>query len=131
MVRIVKPPNRGLHWELIGTADDEEKGKKRREYDANPVVQTIRHFVAKADPIQGWMINMSDFAIASGEIFNECRVEVNPQKLGIIVNALRTDLYFYDGIGVEDARIGRERRTRFFLKKNRPYQSRFIMDEPS
>lgn len=104
-------------WEVIGTAEDEEEKRRKRDYEQNPLVRTVKELI-KRQPY-GWSGSATDLMKAvfdvTGEPFAGSSVGIGKSIL-----AVETKLY-YDGIEHKSKRSGTARQHSFFKRKE--YQS--------
>lgn len=79
-------------WELIGSQADVNEARARAEYEANPVVQTVRKLLSEA-PQHRWSGQAKDVLEAMDDA-----AEWNPQKIGYALRELGDKLLKYDRI---------------------------------
>ena len=84
-----------VKWEMIGNAAAVEEARRRREYDNNPIVNTIRKLVGQNHG--KWRGRVKEI-IESSQYFKGCRIYGTPQKVGADLKKLIPDLEKYDMI---------------------------------
>lgn len=85
----------GVKWENLGCAEAVEETRKRREYDADPLVNTIRRLVHQNGG--KWRGRVKEI-VSSSQYFKGCRIYDSPQKVGIKIKARAKELEEYDAI---------------------------------
>lgn len=85
----------GVKWENIGCAEAVEETRKRREYDSDPLINTIRQLVHRNGG--RWKGRVKEI-ISNSQHFRGCRIYDTPQKVGIKIKARAKDLEEYDAI---------------------------------
>lgn len=85
----------GVKWENLGNAEVVEETRKRREYEQDPVVSTIRKLVQQGNG--KWRGRVKEI-ISSSQYFKGCRIYGTSQKVGGQIKARIEDLQEYDGI---------------------------------
>ena len=115
------------HWDIIGTAEEEEHKRKQRAYESNPLVKTIKHLV-KNSPL-GWKGTAGDLLKAVYDVTGQPYAG-SSVSLGKELTMIDTDLY-YDGIEHTSKRSGQNRIHSFSMKKDfRPtYQGYMFGDK--
>lgn len=105
-------------WRVIGTAEEEERKRKKREYENSPLVQTIKRLVQESP--MGWRGTAGDLLKSVYDITGKAYAG-SSISLGKELATLDTDLY-YDGIEHTSKRSG-QNRIHYFTKK-KAYQPR-------
>lgn len=85
----------GVMWENMGDAATVEETRKRREYDNDPLVNTIRKLVHQNGG--KWRGRVKEI-ISSSQYFKGFKIYDSPQKVGKKIKALEEDLEKYDAI---------------------------------
>lgn len=85
----------GVKWENLGDASAVEETRKRREYDNDPLVNTIRKLVRQNGG--KWKGRVKEI-ISSSQYFKGFRIYDSPQKVGKKIKAIEKDLEEYDAI---------------------------------
>lgn len=85
----------GVMWENLGCAEAVEEARKRREYDTDPLVNTIRQLVHQNGG--KWRGRVKEI-ISSSQYFKGCRIYDSSQKVGIKIKARVKELEEYDAI---------------------------------
>lgn len=85
----------GVKWENLGDAKALEETRRRREYDNDPVVRTIRRLVFSGGG--SWRGRVSEI-ISSSQYFSGSRIYDSSQKVGKKIKELEKDLENYDAI---------------------------------
>lgn len=85
----------GALWENLGNAAALEETRKRREYDTDPLVNTIRKLVEQGKG--KWKGRVKEI-IESSQYFKGCRIYGTSQKVGAQIKGRVEDLEKYDGI---------------------------------
>lgn len=113
-------------WEMVGTADEEERKRKKREYENNPIVKTVKDLI-KQYPM-GWKGTATDLIKAVYDVTgNPCIYST--AALGKEIMNIETQLY-YDGIEHSIKRSGSSR-VHYFGKRQayKPTYQRAIFDD--
>ena len=82
-----------VKWEMLGDAAAVEEARKRREYDCNPIVNTIRKLVAQNHG--KWRGRVKEI-VDSSQYFKGCRIYGTPQKVSAELKKLLPDMEKYD-----------------------------------
>lgn len=85
----------GVKWENLGNAAAVEETRKRREYEQDPVVNTIKRLVQQGGG--KWRGRVKDL-IESSQYFKGCRIYGTSQKVGNQIKNRLKDLEDYDAI---------------------------------
>lgn len=85
----------GALWENLGNAAALEETRKHREYDADPLVNTIRKLVEQGKG--KWKGRVKEI-IESSQYFKGCRIYGTSQKVGAQIRGRVEDLEEYDSI---------------------------------
>ncbi len=104
-------------WELVGSAEDEERKRKKREYENNPLVITIKEILK--NPPYAWKGTASDMLKAIYDV-TEQPCPMDTRALGKAITDVKTQLY-YDGIEHNMKRNGQSR-THYFSKRQKYMQ---------
>lgn len=118
-------------WSLIGTPEEQEEMRKKREYTNNPVVMTIKELL-KHNP-SGWSGNSTELLNAIYDV-TKMPAAYSSTQLGREIQNLATKLHV-DGIDVTSKRTG-EKRIHTFTYNKKPswmsyapsYQPKFYED---
>jgi len=86
---------KGVKWEMLGDAAALEETRKRREYDNDPIVNTIRKLTGQNHG--RWRGRIKEL-IESSQYFKGCRIYGTSQKVGAKLRDLFPDLEKYDQI---------------------------------
>lgn len=113
-------------WEMVGTAEEEERKRKKREYDNNPIVKTVKDLL-KQYPM-GWKGTATDLIKAVYDVTGSPCI-YSTAALGKEITSIETQLY-YDGIEHSMKRSGSSR-VHYFGKRQayKPTYQRAIFDE--
>lgn len=104
-------------WELVGSAEDEERKRKKREYENNPLVITVKEILK--NPPYAWKGTASDMLKAIYDVTGQpCPMDT--RALGKAITDVKTQLY-YDGIEHNMKRNGQSR-THYFSKRQKYMQ---------
>lgn len=104
-------------WEMVGSAEDEERKRKKREYENNPLVITIKEILK--NPPYAWKGTASDMLKAIYDVTGQpCPMDT--RALGKAITDVKTQLY-YDGIEHNMKRNGQSR-THYFSKRQKYMQ---------
>lgn len=112
-------------WEMVGSAEDEERKRKKREYENNPLVITIKEILK--NPPYAWKGTASDMLKAIYDVTGQpCPMDT--RALGKAITDVKTQLY-YDGIEHNMKRNGQSR-THYFSKRQKymQYAQRSFLD---
>ena len=112
-------------WELVGSAEDEERKRKKREYENNPLVITIKEILK--NPPYAWKGTASDMLKAIYDVTGQpCPMDT--RAVGKAITDVKTQLY-YDGIEHNMKRNGQSR-THYFSKRQKymQYAQRSFLD---
>lgn len=112
-------------WDMVGTAEEEERKRKKREYENNPIVKTVKDLI-KQYPM-GWKGTATDLIKAVYDVTgNPCIYST--AALGKEIMNIETQLY-YDGIEHSMKRSGSSR-VHYFGKRQayKPTYQRAIFD---
>jgi len=85
----------GVKWESLGDASALEETRKRREYDNDPLVNTIRKLVRQNGG--KWKGRVKEI-ISSSQYFKGFRIYDSPQKVGKKIKDIEKNLEEYDAI---------------------------------
>ena len=85
----------GVMWENMGDAAAVEETRKRREYDNDPLVNTIRKLVHQNGG--KWRGRVKEI-ISSSQYFKGFKIYDSPQKVGKKIKAIEKKLEEYDAI---------------------------------
>lgn len=113
-------------WEMVGTAEEEERKRKKREYENNPIVKTVKDLL-KQYPM-GWKGTATDLIKAVYDVTGSPCI-YSTAALGKEITNIETQLY-YDGIEHSMKRSGSSR-VHYFGKRQayKPTYQRAIFDE--
>lgn len=113
-------------WEMVGTAEEEERKRKKREYENNPIVKTVKGLL-KQYPM-GWKGTATDLIKAVYDVTGSPCI-YSTAALGKEITSIETQLY-YDGIEHSMKRSGSSR-VHYFGKRQayKPTYQRAIFDE--
>lgn len=113
-------------WEMVGTAEEEERKRKKREYENNPIVKTVKDLL-KQYPM-GWKGTATDLIKAVYDV-TESPCIYSTAALGKEITNIETQLY-YDGIEHSMKRSGSSR-VHYFGKRQayKPTYQRAIFDD--
>lgn len=113
-------------WEMVGTAEEEERKRKKREYENNPIVKTVKDLL-KQYPM-GWKGTATDLIKAVYDVTGSPCI-YSTAALGKEITNIETQLY-YDGIEHSMKRSGSSR-VHYFGKKQayKPTYQRAIFDD--
>ncbi len=113
-------------WDMVGTAEEEERKRKKREYDNNPIVKTVKDLL-KQYPM-GWKGTATDLIKAVYDVTGSPCI-YSTAALGKEITSIETQLY-YDGIEHSMKRSGSSR-VHYFGKRQayKPTYQRAIFDE--
>lgn len=113
-------------WEMVGTAEEEERKRKKREYENNPIVKTVKDLL-KQYPM-GWKGTATDLIKAVYDVTGSSCI-YSTAALGKEITSIETQLY-YDGIEHSLKRSGSSR-VHYFGKRQayKPTYQRAIFDE--
>ena len=104
-------------WEMVGSAEDEERKRKKREYENNPLVITVKQILK--NPPYAWKGTASDMLKAIYDVTGQpCPMDT--RALGKAITDVKTQLY-YDGIEHNMKRNGQSR-THYFSKRQKYMQ---------
>lgn len=85
----------GVKWKNVGDASAVEEARKRREYDSDPLVNTIRRLVRQNGG--RWKGRVKEI-ISSSQYFKGFRIYDSPQKVGRKIKDIERNLEKYDAI---------------------------------
>lgn len=113
-------------WDMVGTAEEEERKRKKREYENNPIVKTVKDLL-KQYPM-GWKGTATDLIKAVYDVTGSPCI-YSTAALGKEITSIETQLY-YDGIEHSMKRSGSSR-VHYFGKRQayKPAYQRAIFDE--
>lgn len=113
-------------WDMVGTAEEEERKRKKREYENNPIVKTVKDLI-KQYPM-GWKGTATDLIKAVYDVTGSPCI-YSTAALGKEITSIETQLY-YDGIEHSMKRSGSSR-VHYFGKRQayKPTYQRAIFDE--
>ena len=113
-------------WEMVGSAEEEERKRKKREYDNNPIVRTMKELVNK--PPFVWKGTATDMMKSVFDVTGETFAG-SSATLGKMISEIETQLY-YDGIQHTTKRSGANR-MHYFTKRQdyRPYRQGYLFDD--
>lgn len=113
-------------WEMVGMAEEEERKRKKREYENNPIVKTVKDLL-KQYPM-GWKGTATDLIKAVYDVTGSPCI-YSTAALGKEITNIETQLY-YDGIEHSMKRSGSSR-VHYFGKRQayKPTYQRAIFDE--
>ena len=113
-------------WEMVGTAEEEERKRKKREYENNPIVKTVKDLL-KQYPM-GWKGTATDLIKAVYDVTGSPCI-YSTAVLGKEITNIETQLY-YDGIEHSMKRSGSSR-VHYFGKRQayKPTYQRAIFDD--
>lgn len=104
-------------WEMVGSAEDEERKRKKREYENNPLVITVKQILKQ--PPYAWKGTASDMLKAIYDVTGQpCPMDT--RALGKAITDVKTQLY-YDGIEHNMKRNGQSR-MHYFSKRQKYMQ---------
>ena len=107
-------------WSVVGTAEEQEKLREKREYDNNPLVITIKELL-KNNP-SGWSGTATDIVNAIYDITKQVTV-ITSTQIGKELQKIATKLH-RDGIDFTSKRTG-ERRLHTFTYGAKPSWMRY------
>ena len=113
-------------WEMVGTAEEEERKRKKREYENNPIVKTVKDLL-KQYPM-GWKGTATDLIKAVYDVTGSPCI-YSTAALGKEIMNIETQLY-YDGIEHSMKRSGSSR-VHYFGKRQayKPTYQRAIFED--
>lgn len=113
-------------WDMVGTAEEEERKRKKREYENNPIVKTVKDLLKKYP--MGWKGTATDLIKAVYDVTGSPCI-YSTAALGKEITSIETQLY-YDGIEHSMKRSGSSR-VHYFGKRQayKPTYQRAIFDE--
>lgn len=113
-------------WEMVGMAEEEERKRKKREYENNPIVKTVKDLL-KQYPM-GWKGTATDLIKAVYDVTGSPCI-YSTAALGKEITNIETQLY-YDGIEHSMKRSGSSR-VHYFGKRQayKPTYQRAIFDD--
>jgi hypothetical protein len=113
-------------WDMVGTAEEEERKRKKREYENNPIVKTVKDLL-KQYPM-GWKGTATDLIKAVYDVTGSPCI-YSTAALGKEITSIETQLY-YDGIEHSMKRSGSSR-VHYFGKRQayKPTYQRAIFDD--
>lgn len=113
-------------WDMVGTAEEEERKRKKREYENNPIVKTVKDLL-KQYPM-GWKGTATDLIKAVYDVTGSPCI-YSTAALGKEITNIETQLY-YDGIEHSMKRSGSSR-VHYFGKRQayKPTYQRAIFDD--
>lgn len=113
-------------WEMVGMAEEEERKRKKREYENNPIVKTVKDLL-KQYPM-GWKGTATDLIKAVYDVTGSPCI-YSTAALGKEITNIETQLY-YDGIEHSMKRSGSSR-VHCFGKRQayKPTYQRAIFDD--
>ncbi len=86
-----------MTWRKIGTAEEEARKRKLKDYQNNPYVITIKHLLASNDG--DWTGSSTKFIEELGKLYpNGLPINPNPKNVGKELNAITNDLKNIDNI---------------------------------
>ena len=101
-------------WEVVGSAEEEEEKRKQREYENNPIVQTIRALCAI--PPHSWSGTATEFLHCMKEL-TYTNANYSPATVGKAIKALEDDFLRYDHILHSEDRNSKEKVHTFKLER--------------
>ena len=112
-------------WDMVGTAEEEERKRKKREYENNPIVKTVKDLI-KQYPM-GWKGTATDLIKAVFDVTGSPCI-YSTAALGKEIMNIETQLY-YDGIEHSMKRSGSSR-VHYFGKRQayKPTYQQAIFD---
>lgn len=112
-------------WDMVGTAEEEERKRKKREYENNPIVKTVKDLI-KQYPM-GWKGTATDLIKAVYDVTGSPCI-YSTAALGKEIMNIETQLY-YDGIEHSMKRSGSSR-VHYFGKRQayKPTYQQAIFD---
>lgn len=93
-------------WEVVGSAEEEAEKRKQREYENNPIVQTIRSLCAI--PPHSWSGTVTEFLQRMYDVTHTLYL-VSPSAIGKAIKNLEADLYQRDHIVHSEKRTSAEK----------------------
>lgn len=105
-------------WEVVGTPEEQQALKEKRDYDDNLVVRAILKLIEK-NP-SGWSGKATDLMNAIYDVTGQCYAG-SSSGLGKEIQSLKPKLYSRSGIELETSRSGIERK--ITIKKKSKYPS--------
>ena len=113
-------------WEMVGTAEEEERKRKKCEYENNPIVKTVKDLLKKYP--MGWKGTATDLIKAVYDVTGSPCI-YSTAALGKEITSIETQLH-YDGIEHSMKRSGSSR-VHYFGKRQayKPTYQRAIFDE--
>ena len=102
-------------WEVVGSAEEEEEKRKQREYENNPIVQTIRALCAI--PPHSWSGTATEFLHCMKEL-TYTNANYSPATVGKAIKALEDDFLRYDHILHSEDRNSKEKVHTFKLERS-------------
>lgn len=85
----------GIRWKNIGNAGEVEEKRRRERYEADPIVNTIKHLLCQNHG--KWRGRVNEIIEAS-EYFKGCRIYGTAQKVGKQIKERIADMERYDEI---------------------------------
>lgn len=113
-------------WEMVGTAEEEERKRKKREYENNPIVKTVKDLLKQYPMV--WKGTATDLIKAVYDVTGSPCI-YSTAALGKEITNIETQLY-YDGIEHSMKRSGSSR-VHYFGKRQayKPTYQRAIFDD--
>ena len=102
-------------WELVGSDKEEAEKRKQREYENNPIVQTIRSLCAI--PPHSWSGTATEFLHCMKEL-TYTNANYSPATVGKAIKALEDDFLRYDHILHSEDRNSKEKVHTFKLERS-------------
>ena len=93
-------------WEVVGSDKEEAEKRKQREYENNPIVQTIRSLCAI--PPHSWSGTVTEFLQRMYDVTHTL-YPVSPSAIGKAIKNLEADLYQRDHIVHSEKRTSAEK----------------------
>ena len=110
-------------WEVVGSAEEEEEKRKQREYENNPIVQTIRALCAI--PPHSWSGTATEFLQRMYDVTHTL-YPVSPSAIGKAIKSLEAELYQRDRIVHSEKRTSAEKTHTF----QPAHPSQLTVDDP-
>ena len=116
---------RNYHYEIIGTREEIEQDEAQRNYEANPIVFTLKQLI-ETDSV--WVGTMSDL---NRHLITMTGESKNPKSLNTALQKLAFPLRKYDNIRIEyPDKNGGSKGRRYKIYKPTPQQMQFAERPP-
>lgn len=123
---VVRFDSEKYRWEVVGTAEEEERKRKKREYSDNPIVRTVKELTI--NPPFAWKGTATELMKAVFDVTGK-PCPYSSVGLGKAIREIESQLY-YDGIEHTVKRSG-ESRTHCFSKRreHNGYRQGYLFEE--